>query len=260
MDGFIELALRLIPAVVLVAVRVGTALATMPAPFGELAPVRIRAVLGFMISLTMTIPNLDAIVVPEGLDPMAYGIAAFGEFVIGSVIGLTVRVTLAAAEMAGTLVGMSMGLGFATSVDPLFGDVSLPTTHVMGALGILIFMSIQGHHVVLQALNASLLAAPVGAAWQASLSGGILGIGSQMVARGLQIASPVVASLFIVQIGAALVTKAAPRVQLFALTFAVTIGIGLVVLYASASGMAAAITYHTSDLPAALSRALGEGR
>ena len=46
------------------------------------------------------------------------------EFLVGAVIGLTVRVTLAACETAGTLAGNAMGLGFSAMVDPATGNTN----------------------------------------------------------------------------------------------------------------------------------------
>jgi flagellar biosynthetic protein FliR len=82
----------------------------------------------------------------------------------GAVIGLTVRVRLTTAAIAGAAAGQALGLGFATSVDRTQGESVLPTTYVFDSLCTLIFLSFICHHVLVAALAASFRAAPIGRA------------------------------------------------------------------------------------------------
>ena len=84
-------------------------------------------------------------------------------------------------------------------------------------------------------------------------------IGAGLLAQGLRIAVPLVGTMFIVQLGMGLVARSAPRVQIFALAFAVTSAVGAAVLYASLPAVVTALTAHLGELPAALRAALGGG-
>ena len=148
-----------LPFIFLVSLRVGIVFASLPAPFGSVTPVRIRVVLTLFVSLALCAARQDGAPVIE-LEPVTLGRAALGELLVGAVIGLTVRVTLAAAEVAGNLAGTSMGQGFAASVDPTFGEQALPVGRLLGALMVLIFFAMDGHHVMLAALAWSLDASP----------------------------------------------------------------------------------------------------
>ena len=119
--AILEQALRVAPLVALVSLRVAIVLALMPAPFGEVAPGRIRAALSFIIALVLTLPSFGHVAMPS-TDPSDLLVSAVAEVFVGSVIGLTARVTLAAAEIAGTLAGNAMGLVFASQIDPLLGS------------------------------------------------------------------------------------------------------------------------------------------
>jgi flagellar biosynthetic protein FliR len=237
MSALIAHALGLVPLITLVSLRVALVLSLLPAPFGELAPVRIRAVLSFTIAFALCLP-LFAVTPPIPLDP---------------------TFLLVAAETAGTLAGNAMGLGFAGSVDPLFGGESLPTTTVLGSLGVLIFFAIRGHHTVFEALAASLSVVPCGAALKHFAAPELLSIGTKVVAQGLRIASPVVATMFIVQLGTALVARAAPRVQIFALSFGVSASAGALMLLMSAPHLTQAISSVLSQLPLLIARSLVGG-
>lgn len=250
----LELAARL-PLFILASLRVGLTFAGMPAPFGGLAPARIRTALSLVVAAVLLTPQLPELQTLP-LDVAVLGKAAVYEMFIGMLLGLTVRVTLAAAEAAGTFAGQAMGLGFAGSVDPTYGETILPTAYLLQSLAALIFFSLGCHHVLLSALAASFQAAPIGAPITAPWRGNAVGIGAELVARGVQIASPVIASMFIVQMGTAFVSRTAPRVHLFAFAFSISAGAGMLLLWAAAPAVCTAVIRHVQHLPDALA-ALG---
>ena len=241
----------MLPLFVLASLRIAITLAGLPAPFGGVAPVRIRTAVSIVLAIALCIPLIGRIP-PIAVDPVSLARAAFCELLLGAVMGMTVRVTLAAAEVAGTLAGQAAGLGFATFVDPTFGETILPTTYVLGALASLIFFVLNGHHVVIAALADSLIYVPIGQGLPAAARLGALELGSDLVARGLQIAAPVVAAMFIVQLGTAFVSRTAQRVHLFAFSFSISIAAGILLLWVSAPSLATAITAHVRRLPEAL--------
>jgi flagellar biosynthesis protein FliR len=247
MNAIVIELMRRVPVIALVSMRVALVLALMPAPFGELAPTRIRAALGFVIAMVISLAFFPRF--PD-LDMSFAGVLAYTvtELVIGAVMGLTVRVTLAASEIAGTVVGHAVGLGFAATIDPTFGDEGVPTTTLFSGLCALTFFAIGGHHLVFEALLASLETARPGQPLVSLNAPEVLGVGARMVAHGLRIASPVVATMFIVQVGTALVARSAPRVQIFALSFGVTITVGTTILVVGAPEMARAMAASMSGL------------
>jgi flagellar biosynthetic protein FliR len=250
--------MRLAPYVALVSLRIALVLALMPAPFGDLAPMRIRAALGLLLALVLSIPHFGSALTIDP-SPAALIAAAVSELLAGAVIGLTVRVTLAACEIAGTIAGNAMGLGFAGSVDPIFGQESLPTTTVMNSLAVLAFFLLRGHHVVFEALFASLSLLPPGGPPHGLHAAEMVTLGSGMVAQGLRIASPVVATMFIVQLGTGLMARAAPRVQIFALSFGVAVSVGALVLLTSAPQLSQSISHTLGGLGVSLVRVLRGG-
>jgi flagellar biosynthetic protein FliR len=243
------------PVFLLASLRVTLTFAGLPAPFGGLAPMRIRTALSVMVTLALLSTQLDTLPILP-LEPLLLGKAAIFEMFIGALIGMTVRVTMAAAEAAGTFAGQAMGLGFAGSVDPTHGETVLATTYLLDSLGALIFLSLGCHHILLSALAASFHAAPIGAPISAGWQSSAVDLGSDLVSAGLQIASPVIACMFIVQIGVAFVSRTAPRVHLFAFAFSISVGAGLLILWVAAPAVCTALTRQVQRLPDALS-ALG---
>lgn len=256
MDWLTEGLLPLVPLVILISARIGAALAAMPAPFGSVAPVQLRAALGVVIASVLTLSNPD-LSAGLTLEPAHLFRMAVPEVLVGAVIGLTVRVTLAVSEVAGNLIGFSTGLAFANSVDPALGESAPPTARALSSLTVVIFLVLHGHHMVLAALAMSLEVAPPGQATVAIAHEGIVHIGGSMMAHGLRIAAPVVATMYIVQLGTALVSKAAPRVHLFSLSFAIAVCAGLLILLVATPSFVPAIAAEIHGLPSALRDALG---
>lgn len=254
-DDLIAQGMRIAPFVALVSLRVAVVLALLPAPFGELAPTRIRAVLSFMIAYALSIPTLGS-AYSLSVDPPVLFVSALAELIVGAVIGLTARVIMAAAESAGTLAGNAMGLGFAGQVDPVFGGEGVPTSLLTSSLAVLIFFALRGHHTVLEALSASLTLAPCGNGFPSLRYESLTMVGARIVMQGLRIASPVVATMFVVQLGTALVARAAPRVQIFALSFGVSVSIGALVLLMSAPELAQGLVAIISSIPDQIARVM----
>jgi flagellar biosynthetic protein FliR len=206
--------------------------------------------------MAIALPHLHlSVAIP--LEPAPLVRMAIGELTVGAVIGLTVRVTLAAAEVAGSIAAFSMGLGFANTVDPTFGESHPPPATALALLAVAIFMAFQGHHAVIAALAATLHSAPPGQTFHVIAGDGVMRLGSRLMAQGLRISAPVVATMFLVQLGTALVSRAAPRVQLFALTFAIAASAGMLTLFVAAPSLASAITAEIQRLPDLLRDHLG---
>lgn len=256
MTPLYDVALAQLPFFMLASLRVAVTFAALPAPFGSVTPTSVRMAISMCVTVAIC-TALIGVVVPVALDTVSLLRAGLGELLVGAVMGMTVRVTLAAAEMAGSSAGESMGLGFATTVDPTRGDTVLPTTQLFAGVATLIFLALDGHHALIAALLASFRLAPVGDAFRTAAVGGLLQVSAAMMARGLQIAAPVVATMFIVQLGTAMASRAAPRVHLFAFSFAVVVSAGMVVLWFAAPAVVTAIGAQVRRLPETLSFVLG---
>lgn len=254
-DGALLALTQRIPILVLASLRIALTFAGLPAPFGGVAPIRLRTALTVVVTGALLLPHVHALPILP-LEPAVLLRCAVYELFIGGLIGVTVRATMAAADAAGSFAGQAMGLGFAGTVDPTHGEAVLPTTYLLDSLSTVIFFSLNCHHLVLVALAKTFVAAPIGMPLSASWRASALHVGADLVGRGLQIAAPVVATMFIVQIATAFVSRTAPRVHLFAFTFSVSVGAGMLVLWVAAPAVCTAIATQVRHLPDALA-ALG---
>jgi flagellar biosynthetic protein FliR len=150
-------------------------------------------------------------------------------------MGFSIRIALTAAEMAGQLAGLQMGLGFAAFFDPQSSAQSAVLGRFFGLFAILIFLSVDGHHVVLGALVESFRALPIAAAPADALGLRVLVEWAGIIfTAGLLISLPVVTALLIANIAVGIMTRAAPPLNIFTVGFPVTLITGLLALYLAA--------------------------
>jgi flagellar biosynthetic protein FliR len=168
--------------------------------------------------------------------------ALLQQMLIGIALGFTVRIIFAAVDLAGELIGLQMGLGFAMFYDPDNSAQSPVISEFLGLLATLIFLSINGHLMLLAVLGNSFEWWPVGV--ELFPANGWLAIarwGSTLFSAGLMLALPLIAALLVVNIALAVLTRAAPALNLFAIGFPVTLIAGFTMLLLSLSFFAPAL-------------------
>ena len=89
-------------------------------------------------------------------------IAVGKEVFIGLAMGFFVRVLFSAVSAAGEVISMQSGLGFARSMDPTMMAQSTALEQFQGLLASMIFLGIDGHHVLLKSIAKSLKDVPPG--------------------------------------------------------------------------------------------------
>ncbi len=195
-------------------------------------PRRARVGLAFMITLIVAplLPpaNAQALFSPLGL------LLLLQQLLIGFGIGFSVRITFAAIEAAGDLVGFQMGLGFATFVDPQHNQQAPIIGSFLGILASLVFFALDGHLILLSALIDSFTSAPIAVDGLRQFHPqALVTLGATIFSLGLHIALPMVGAIMISNIALGLLSRAAPQLNIFAIGFPVTLMIGFWSLWMS---------------------------
>ncbi len=195
-------------------------------------PMRVKIGLAFVVTVIVA-PTLDNI---PRVDPgSAMGLLILAQqVVIGLAMGLVMRIVLNAVEMAGSIIGLQMGLGFATFFDPQNSAQTPVMGSFLGVLMLLMFLAMNGHILMIEAVVESFRALPI-AAQPMSASGlrVLAGWGGQIFLGGVMLSLPVIAALLITNISIGIMTRAAPQLNIFAVGFPITLLAGFVVLAAS---------------------------
>ena len=190
-------------------------------------PIRTRVALAFLIAVCAQagLPPQDVIALT---DSRAFGVAA-QQVVVGVAIGLAVRIVFAAVELAGELIGLQMGLNFAGFFDPTTNQQTSAVGRFFGNTTMLLFVVINGHLMVLQAVIASFNTFPVGPEPFAAIAPMRLHeLGAVVFRYGLWIALPMIGMLMFINIVLGFVSRIAPQMNAFAIGFPLTLTAGLV--------------------------------
>jgi flagellar biosynthesis protein FliR len=204
-------------------------IATAPL-FGNVSiPARVKIVLGGLLAMVIapTVPALPA------MDPMSLAglLILTQQLVIGAAMGFAMRVVFAAVEMAGEICGMTMGLGFASFFDPQSQGHSSAISQFLSLLLLMIYLATNLHLVLLSTLADSFQTMPI-AATPIGISGfhHIAAWGGRIFSAGVQLSLPIVAALLVTNVALGILTRAAPQLNLFAIGFPVTIGVGFMMI------------------------------
>ena len=153
------------------------------------------------------------------------------QMLIGIALGFSMHVAFGAVQLAGDMIGLQMGLSFANFVDPQHSGQSPVLGMYLGLMATLIFLSIDGHLFLIQALAESFRLAPIGpeALWGNRWTG-LVAWGGELFRIGLHLALPVLAAMLAVNIALGVLTRAAPQLNLFSIGFPVSLIAGLAML------------------------------
>lgn len=212
--------------------RVGAFISTSPIVNTPGLPLRFRILLAVILTITIA----PTVTVPASLDILSpQGVLAISrELLIGAAMGFTLRLIFAAFVFAGQVVGQSMGLGFASMVDPQNGVQVPVVSQFYHILAILVFLALDGHLMIVGALAQSfqLLAAGSGGL-SATALWDIVQAGSWMIEWSVAIALPATLAMLLVNVAFGVMTRSAPQLNVFAVGFPITLLLGMLVMLIS---------------------------
>lgn len=188
---------------------------------------RAKVALAFFVALA-TQASLPSMPVIGFNDPSLLAVVA-QQVGVGLAIGFAVRVVFAAVELAGEVVGFQMGLNFAAFFDPTIGAQSSAVARFFGQMTSLLFLAMNGHLMVLFAINRSFYSFPVDQNFLETLAAmKLYHLGADLFASALWIALPMVGILMFVNLALGIVSRVAPQMNIFAVGFPITLVVGLV--------------------------------
>ncbi|MBX9658785.1 MAG: flagellar biosynthetic protein FliR [Nitrospiraceae bacterium] len=208
--------------------RIGGLLAALPVFSGRTIPVKVK--LGLVLTLSLMLaPSIPMPTV--SLDPVLLVGGMLSEMAIGVTIGLAVRLMFGALEVAGELLGIQMGFGAVHLFDPTTSQQTPMVAQFFTMLASLIFLSLNAHLFAMATIIHSYEAIPAfGAHLSSHLGEEILLLSQRMFTIGLKLSAPVLITILLINVLMALLGRAVPQVQVFVLSFPITIAGGLLVL------------------------------
>jgi len=219
-----------VEAFVLLFVRVTTLLAVAPIFGNRVVPVKVRILAGLALAVTL-LPLVPPIPVMRAATAGGLALLVANEVLLGLLLGLVASVAFFGVLVAGQLIGLQMGFGIANVIDPSSESQVAVTAEFQHLLFLCVFLALNGHHVVIRALGATLDRIPLG-------SFALDGRTMEAAARGsaevfsvaLRVGAPVIGFLFVTTLGLGIIARTVPQMNVFVLGFPLQIAGGLVVL------------------------------
>ncbi len=250
--------------------RVSVAMYVMPVLSNNTITGAIRAGLAFWVSIVLIgplwglhevesgwiVPNVDRVF--DGF--LEFALALFGEAVIGFVLGFIGQMIVQTIGISGEIIGQQAGFSAASVFDPITGQDIFLMAQVNTLLGTMIFFAVGGPESILEYLAASFhlvkpgegvalmnirdMAEHVILIDSADNGDRMHALATMMYKVGLQIAAPIMVTMFLVSLAEAFIAKVSPQLNILAVGFAIRISISLIVLFNSMETTMLRFKYH----------------
>nr|WP_237461938.1 flagellar biosynthetic protein FliR [Pluralibacter gergoviae] len=210
--------------------RILALIATAPILSEKSVPKRVKLGLGVLIAVIVA-PSLPATDVTIFSGNALW--LALQQILIGTLIGFTMQLAFAAVRTAGELIGLQMGLSFATFVDP-GSHLSMPVlARIMDLLALLLFLTFNGHLWLISALVDTFHTLPVGGnPLNANAFMALTRTGGLIFLNGLMLALPVITLLLTLNLALGMLNRMAPQLSVFVIGFPITLTVGIILMAA----------------------------
>ena len=216
--------------------RIMAMISLMPIIGHHSTPNRVKIALGVFITL-IVMPTLPAIPHIDVISWQGLLIVA-NQIMIGLAIGFMMRMVFAAIDLAGQLIGSTMGLGFATFFDPQSKGQTNVVNQLLVLLASLIFLSINGHLMLITALVDSFTTMPITGDVKTGINPYAIAVwGENIFSAGLLMSLPAVTALLITNMALGILSRTAPQLNLFGIGLPITLTMGIIIIALTLPGM-----------------------
>ncbi len=168
---------------------------------------------------------------PKDLNMVTFFVLIVKETLVGVLMGFLATMMFTAIVMAGAYIDLAIGLSFAQQVDPLTKAPTAVMGMVLNLVATLVFLGVNGHHVMIRGLAESFDIIPIGkAVFTPEAANGLLVIFGALIMAALKIAAPLIGVIFIVDIALGILARTVPQMNIFSIGFAMKLIVGLGVM------------------------------
>jgi len=225
-----QFVVQTLATVFLASLRIGAFLIASPFFGGSSVPLQVRIImavlLGVFVASNVSAPTW------QSFDAMTGVQVVLTELMIGIGSGLILTIWFSAALLAGEKIAASAGLGFAAQMDPDSGGQTPVVSKIFSLFLTVLFLSWNGHILVLQAIFDTYQFMPVGNVpnLKALITGGLSAAGSMFAAATI-IMLPVTGFLVAINLAVGVISRSSPQMNLFAVGFPISMIVIFVLLY-----------------------------
>jgi len=229
----------IVVATMLVLFRVAAFIAFMPPMAGGGLPNTVK--IGLAVGITMLLAPLHIFSAAVHLELAEAGAAAWlqlawlggRETAIGASLAWLFGLCLVPARIGGAWIAQEMGLSLGELTSPMDRQPASPVSQALEALGVLLFFSLNIHHVMFFALGRSFVNRPLLQEWSMPNWESVVRAVSAAEQTGLIIIAPVGILLFVTSVTLLVTIRAAPQFNFmsYGMTLRLIVGVVGVTLF-----------------------------
>lgn len=219
-----------LPTFLLILVRVSSFFVTAPIFSYRTIPSSLKIGLSVFLALIEMI-SLNINTIPLNGD---FVLLVLKEAIVGLSIGFIAGIIFYSIQVAGAFIDTQMGFAIANVIDPQSGISSPITGQVLYVFALLFLLTVNGHYLLLDGLYYSYKIIPINELnlhlGQGELTLNVVRLFTQMFMIALQMALPVVGSLFLVDVGLGIIARTVPQVNVFVVGMPLKIMVGILII------------------------------
>jgi len=215
----------------LIFVRVGSLIMTAPFFSSAAFPAQVKLFFALVTSV-MLYPVIPAqnVIISTDIGFVSIGIMIILEVLTGAALGLVGQLIFAGLELAGRLISIKIALGFANIVDTMTQQQSAVISNLFTMIAVLVFLSVDGDKIYLNGLVESYNVIPL-AEGEVQLAGPLmLEIATYLFIIGVQITSPFIIVLFLLDLSLAIFARIMPQANIMFIALPIKLGVGIILL------------------------------
>lgn len=216
---------------ILVIVRTSGLFIMAPVLGDKTIPKLIKVGMALLLSLVLlpVVPNPEAM--PEVTSLWQLLGYVFNEILIGFIIGLFFRFIFIGVMIGGAIIGYQVGFMFAMTFDNNQAAQVSIISRFWYIIAVLFFLAINGHHMIISAFAQSFDLIPLGNINNAASVGEmIIQYSAYMFVIGIKVASPIMITLFLIDVSLGTISKMMPTMNVFFIGMPVKAGVGVLMM------------------------------
>lgn len=153
------------------------------------------------------------------------------EALCGVIMGIIARGFFYSLTICGELISVAIGLSTDQILNPAIGGRAGALDQLYIMTGSVLFLGLNGHHYLIEALVRSFQIIPIaGVGLNVAVFKTVGGLVTEIIVVGMKMAAPVVATVFLMNIGLGLVSRLVPQVNILVTSASVNVLAGLMIL------------------------------
>ncbi|AMA63130.1 MAG: flagellar biosynthetic protein FliR [Kurthia gibsonii] len=228
-----------LPVFFLVLIRLSAFFVTVPFFSYKTIPVKDRIFLAVVLAWIMSYTMEETVIKIDD----AYAMLVLKEAVVGLSLGLLAYIIISAVQIAGSFIDFQIGFAIANIIDPMTGTQSPLIGQFFQTIVLLLLITTNAHYMLLDGIYYSYEYIPLQSVWpnfgDPAASTFIMKTFTAVFAIAFQMAIPVVATVFLVDLALGITAKTVPQLNIFVVGFPIKIGVSFIIMIVTMGVMVA---------------------